>query len=113
MKLPYTEADTGYNPEGVVKCKITGYEETPTKFGPCVRMEFNDGTDTFSLMFSAKLSNKTHLGQVVKAAGFNLKPGEEFDLDQMIGKEVTLVLAVNEDGFSRFVEALIPGQTPF
>jgi len=113
MEIPVRRRGESYAVEGVVQCKCTGYEMTKTKFGDRLRIWFTDGKGDFSVYVNPVLSEKSKLWGIVTAMGFSPVPGEMFNLDQILNKEVTLVLAKNQNGFVRLIQALPPKEVEF
>lgn len=113
MKLQWKSGEVGYVPEsGVKEVTIKSYEEAETQYGPSILIKFDDGTGVFGLWFSARLSPKSNLGQLAIACGFKPQTGQEFDLAQLVGKKVKLLITKSPKGFPKG-QALNEGEAPF
>ena len=101
-KLQWKTGEMGYIPNpGVREVTITSFEEANTAYGPSLLIHFNDGEGEFGLWYSQRLSPKSNLGQLVMACGFKPKPGEEFDLAQIIGKKIKMLVTKSPNGFPK------------
>ena len=112
-KLQWKTGEMGYVPSpGVKEVTITSFEEAETQYGPSLLIKFHDGQGEFGLWFSQRLSPKSNLGQLVMAVGAKPEPGKEFDLAQIIGKKVKMLITKSPNGFPKG-QPLVGDEAPF
>ena len=81
---------------GTYKAKLTHYEETNSRFGPCLKFFYKlAGGGEMNELINLRYSSSSKLGQRVLQMTGSLPA--EVDLDALIGKVVILELVQQED----------------
>lgn len=101
------KVSTGGVPAGSYLAKFTGYEETNNDYGDGLRWQFEVASGPIKGSKTSRITGplptpKNSCGRVLSGIlGKPLTPGEDIDLDSLVGKTYLIVVTTTDSGSTR------------